>query len=352
MANPPTPVVLACFDKYRFTATASELCRVVADVAWEKQFDSIVLPMADGGEGTIDALATQGGRLRQSTVTGPLGQQVEAVWLLRGRTAFIEMAQASGLALAGGPEGNQPLDASTYGTGQLITEALVAGAKRIVVTLGGSATTDGGLGALNAMAPLARFRGIDLVVACDVDTTFVDAASAFGPQKGATNAQVALLTRRLEQLADRFRAERDVDVRAIPGTGAAGGLAGALVSLGARVTSGFGFVAEEVGLADAVASAAIVVTGEGRCDQESFNGKVVGGVCGLGAEAGVPVVIIAGEVDGDVVVPPEVASADIRMVSLTQRFGAERAWKEPLRCVREVVTSLLDDSSERASASR
>ena len=165
---PATPVVLACFDKFRFTATASELCRVVADVAWEKQYDSVVLPMADGGEGTIDALVAHGGRMRRSTVTGPLGEQVEAAWLLRDRTAFIEMAAASGLALVGGPEGNRPLDASTVGTGQLIVEALVAGAKRIVVTLGGSATTDGGLGALQAMAPLARFRGVDLVVACDV----------------------------------------------------------------------------------------------------------------------------------------------------------------------------------------
>ena len=178
---PAPPVVVACFDKFRFTASASELCRV-ADVAWERDLEALVRPMADGGEGTIDALAAQGGRLRRSTVTGPLGDPVEAVWLIREKTAFIEMAQASGLNLVGGPDGNRPLDATTFGTGQLIAEALVSGAKRIVVTLGGSATTDGGLGALNAMAPLARFRGTDLLVACDVQTTFTGAATDFGPQ--------------------------------------------------------------------------------------------------------------------------------------------------------------------------
>ncbi len=341
MAAPATPVVLACFDKYRFTASASALCRVVADVAWERGLDALVRPMADGGEGTIDALAAQGGQLRLSTVTGPLGDPVEARWLIREKTAFIEMAQASGLDLVGGPDGNRPLDATTFGTGQLIAEALVSGAKRIVVTLGGSATTDGGLGALNAMAPLARFRGVDLLVACDVQTTFTCAATDFGPQKGASPAQVALLTGRLEQLADRYLGERGIDVRSVPGAGAAGGLAGALVSIGARVTSGFSFVAEEVGLADAVAAADIVFTGEGRCDAESFNGKVVGGVCDLAHEAGVPVVIVAGEIDEDFTFPVSLNASKVRSVSLTKRFGAEQAWNAPLWCVREVVLELL-----------
>ncbi len=339
--RPATPVVLACFDKFRFTATASELCRVVADVAWERNLDALVRPMADGGEGTIDALAAHGGSVRRSIVTGPLGDPVEAVWLVRGRTAFIEMAQASGLGLVGGPQGNRPLDASTYGTGQLITEALVAGAKRIVVTLGGSATTDGGLGALNAMAPLARFRGVEIVVACDVETTFTDAAVDFGPQKGASAAQVALLTRRLDQLADRYLGESGIDVRAVAGSGAAGGLAGALVSIGARLTSGFSFVADEVGLADAIAGSGVVFTGEGRCDAESFNGKVVGGVCELACEAGVPVVVIAGEIGDDFALPPLWDATNVEAVSLTERFGPERAWNEPLSCVREVVAEHL-----------
>ncbi len=341
MSTLASPVVLACFDKFRFTASAPDLCRVVADVAWERDLEALVRPMADGGEGTIDALVAQGGRARRSTVTGPLGDPVEAVWLMRDSTAFIEMAQASGLDLAGGPDGNRPLDATTFGTGQLIAEALVSGAKRIVVTLGGSATTDGGLGALNAMAPLARFRGVDLLVACDVQTTFTAAAADFGPQKGASPAQVGLLTRRLEQLADRYLVERGIDVRSVPGSGAAGGLAGALLSIGARVTSGFSFVAEEVGLAEAIAAADIVFTGEGRCDAESFNGKVVGGVCDLARDAGVRVVIIAGAVDEEVSLPDARDAGRVDVVSLTKRFGADRAWNAPLRCVREVVAEFL-----------
>lgn len=335
------PVVVACFDKFRMTATAPDLCRVVADVAWEQNWDARVRPMADGGEGTIEALHAQGGVLQTTTVTGPLGAPVEAVWLLRGRTAFIEMARASGLALVGGPQGNRPLDATTYGTGQLLNAALATGAKRIVVALGGSATTDGGLGALDAMAPLARFRGTELVVACDVETVFVDAAESFGPQKGATPAQIGLLRRRLEQLADRYLAERGIDVRAVNGSGAAGGLAGALASLGASITSGFGFVADEAGLADAMAGASLIVTGEGRLDEESFNGKVVGGVCLMARTAGVPVVIVAGAVDPELVIPAELGDTIARIVSLTDLFGPDRAWNEPLSCVRECVPTLL-----------
>ncbi len=337
----PTKVVVACFDKFRLTATASELCRVVADVAWEQQWDCRAVPMADGGDGTIEVLAALGGRRRTTRVTGPLGATVDAVWLERGRTAFIEMAQASGLALVGGPDGNSPLDASTVGTGELIAEALASGVKRIVVTLGGSATTDGGLGALSAMGPLARYRGIELVVACDVETVFVDAARDFGPQKGATPSQVALLERRLQQLADRYLDERGVDVRALPGTGAAGGLAGALVSLGARVVSGFDLLADEAGLRDALDGAELVITGEGRCDEESFNGKVVGGVCGLARQVGVPVLIVAGDVEMGFRVPLSFRSTVVDVVSLTARVGPDRAWNEPLGALREVVVPVL-----------
>ncbi len=334
-------VVVACFDKFRLTANAIDLCRVAADVAWEQQWDCRSVPMADGGDGTMEVLAALGGRRRTSRVTGPLGEPVDAVWLERGRTAFIEMAQASGLALVGGPDGNRPLDASTIGTGELVAHALATGAKRIVVTVGGSATTDGGLGALAAMSPLARFRGVELVVACDVDTVFVDAARDFGPQKGASAAQVGLLERRLRQLADRYLDERGIDVRSVPGSGAAGGLAGALVSLGATIVSGFDLIADEAGLRDAMDGAALVVTGEGRCDDESFNGKVVGGVCGLARQAGVPVAIIAGVVDAEFVVPEEFRSTVTEVISLTERVGPSRAWNEPLGVLRETLGVLL-----------
>src|SRR5690606_20289937 len=160
--------------------------------------DTVELPMADGGEGFLDVL---GGANRTTTVTGPLGAPVEAGWRLSKGLAVIEMAAASGLELVGGADENDPVAATTAGTGELIAEAVDAGARRVLVGLGGAATTDGGLGALQAIHPPQRMRGIDLVVACDVRTRFVDAATVFGPQKGASSAQVELLRRRLERLA-------------------------------------------------------------------------------------------------------------------------------------------------------
>src|SRR5690606_14170883 len=148
--------------------------------------------------------------------------------------------------------GNDPLAATSAGTGELIDAALRAGAKRIVVGLGGSATTDGGLGALQAIPAAARLRGVELLVACDVSTPFTRAAEVFGRRKGATPAQVNLLTGRLEQLAASYRAEYGVDVEAIPGSGAAGGLAGGLAALGGKLVGGFELVADELGLHDAL----------------------------------------------------------------------------------------------------
>ena len=186
--------VVVAPDKFRGTATAVELVDALGRVAARAGCDVIGVPMADGGEGTLDAL---GGANRMSTVTGPVGDPIEAEWRLDGQLAVIEMARASGLEIAGGAEENDPIGATTYGTGELISGALEAGARRVVVGVGGSATTDGGLGALRALYPLQRLRGLDIVVACDVTTRFVDAAEVFGPQKGASAKQVALLTRRL-----------------------------------------------------------------------------------------------------------------------------------------------------------
>ena len=339
--HPGTRHLVAAFDKFRHTAKAADLCAGVGDVAWEAGWSCDPVPLGDGGEGTLDALAAQGGILRTTTVSGPLGDPVLATWLLRGTTAFIEMASASGLELVGGTEGNDALDASTYGTGELMVAALSVGAKRIVVALGGSATTDGGFGALRAMEPLPRFRGTKIVVACDVDTRFVDAATVFGPQKGASSLQVNLLTRRLQRLADLYRSERGVDVRDVPGAGAAGGLAGGLLSIGATLTSGFALVADETGLHEKMVGADLVVTGEGFVDDQSFNGKVVGGVCDLAAESGVGVLVIGGNVEQDLQVPAAVAGHVHAVVSLVERFGEQRAWDDTLECVRTVVQEHL-----------
>ena len=269
-------------DKFRGTATAAEACAAVGHACWELGHDAAEVPMSDGGEGLLEVL---GGPNRTSLVTGPLGGPVTAAWRIEHRTAVVEMAQASGLVLAGGAEGNDPLRASTVGTGELIDRALEQGARTIIVGLGGSATTDGGLGAIEALRSPARLRTVELEVGCDVRTRFVDAATVFGPQKGASPAQVSLLTARLEQLAQRYRDQFGVDVRELAGAGAAGGLAGALAALGGRLVPGFELVAEHVELEDRIATADTVVTGEGYLDAQSLEGKVVGGVCDLAAAA-------------------------------------------------------------------
>ena len=327
--------VVAAVDKFRDTATAAEVAHAVGQACWELGHDCDEFALADGGEGLLEAL---GGANRTSVVTGPLGTAVEAQWRLHRGTAIIEMAQASGLSLAGGAEGNDPMTATTAGTGELIDAALFAGAKRIIVGLGGSATTDGGLGALRAISAPVRLRAVELLVACDVTTHFVDAASVFGPQKGATPAQVKMLTGRLQQVAHQYRTEFGVDVTAIPGSGAAGGIAGMLAALGGRLLPGFDLVADEIGLYDAVEGADLLITGEGHLDRQSFEGKVVGGVAALAGEHGAPVAAVVGIADDDV-------RDRLPMIAIADLYGIERALREPLWCVehaaRELISQLL-----------
>ncbi len=329
--------VVAAPDKLRGTATAPEVAQAVASAARTAGWDCDEVPLADGGEGTLDAL---GGPNRTTTVTGPLGAPVEARWRLDGRTAVIEMAAASGLLLAGGAEGNDAVAASTTGTGELIAAAYEAGARRIVVGVGGSATTDGGLAALRALHPLSRLTGVELLVACDVRTRFLEAAATFAPQKGATPAQVALLRRRLERLAQVYLDDHGVDVTLLEGAGAAGGLAGGLAAAGARLVPGFDLVADAVGLDDQVEGADLVITAEGFLDEQSFEGKVVGGVQQLAGQLGVPVVAIVGEVfDG--------VADRIEAVSLVERFGAERARHDTLACIEEAAGEVLAQHVDR-----
>jgi glycerate kinase len=327
--------VVVAPDKFRGTATARQLIDAVAVPAAAAGWTAVGVPMADGGEGTLDAL---GGPNRVATVTGPLGDTVEAEWRLDRRTAVIEMARASGLELVGGAEGNDAVAASTYGTGELIALALDAGARRIVVGLGGSATTDGGLGALRALSPLPRLRGVELIGACDVRTRFVDAAPVFAPQKGASERQVELLRRRLERLADVYLEEHHVDVRAIDGSGAAGGLGGALAAIGGDLVDGFDLVSDELGLADEIETAELVVTGEGHLDAESFEGKVVGGVSALATSLGVPCLIVVGAIDPDL---DRSLLGDAQVVSLAERFGDAEARRDTAARVAEVVADAL-----------
>src|SRR5437763_7917604 len=298
-------VALVWPDKVRGTLSAAGAAEALArglEAAEvdRRRFDEVRrLPLADGGEGTLDALlASQGGAQRRATVTGPLGDPVEAAWgVLPDGTAVVESARASGLGLVGGA--NDPLAATSRGTGELIRAAVRSGARRIVVAVGGSAMTDGGLGAVDALA--WSLKGLDVTVACDVTTSFLDAARVFGPQKGATAAQVALLTRRLERLAGVYRQRTGCDVTALDHAGAAGGLAGGLAALGARLEPGFEVVARAGGFEAALDGVDLVLTGEGRFDGTSLEGKVTGEVLAWAASEGVAYrAVVAGQVADDV----------------------------------------------------
>ena len=323
--------VVAAPDKFRGTSTAGEIADAVVRGATSAGATADALPMADGGEGTLEAL---GGANRQSQVTGPLGPTVDAAWRLVDRSAVVEMAQASGLVLAGGAEGNEPLDATTAGTGELIREAVESGARRVSVAVGGSATTDGGLGALRAMGSPARYRGVELLVACDVRTTFAEAAEVFGPQKGASAAQVEMLRRRLVRLAQQYEEDFGIDVADLSRSGAAGGLAGGLAAIGAELVDGIDLVAEELALDEVLEGADLVVTGEGMLDATSYEGKVVGGVSAYAAAAGLPVLLVVGQVAAGLADRSDV-------VSLVERVGGERARSDPAGCVEAVVAEVV-----------
>ena len=323
--------VVAAPDKFRGTASAAAVAAAMARSVVDAGGSAVEVPMADGGEGTLEAL---GGPNRTTRVSGPLGRPVEAYWRLDGPTAVIEMALTSGLLLAGGSDGNRALDATTAGTGELIRLAVEQGARRVLVGMGGSATTDGGLGALQAMGSPARYWGVHLLVACDVRTSFVEAAEVFGPQKGASPAEVELLRRRLERLAQVYEEEYGVAVGDLPRAGAAGGLAGGLAAIGATLVDGVDLVADELVLDELVDGVDLVVSGEGHLDASSFDGKVVGGVAAHATALSVPLFVVAGRVD------PEVAGR-VDAVSLVESFGEGRAMYDTLACVAEAVSARL-----------
>ena len=302
-------------------ALAAGVRDVLPDVVCE------LVPMADGGDGTVAAFLATGATARRVRVSGPLEGTVEATYARDGETAIVEMAAASGLALLGRRRGARR--ATTRGTGELLRDALDGGARRIILGIGGSATTDGGAGALAALGarfldaagaalepvPEAltrvarvdldgldtRLRAVDLAVACDVDNPLLGpqgAAAVYGPQKGASAADVAFLDAMLARLADAMSAATGRDLRALPGAGAAGGLGWALASAcGARLERGVALVAQVRGLAHALEGANWCFTGEGRIDAQTLHGKVVDGVASLARAARVPVIAFGGSVE-------------------------------------------------------
>jgi glycerate kinase len=322
------PHVVAAPDRFGPTASARQVAAAVTRAANRVGWTCDEAPVADGGVGILDAL---GGAVRRTQARGPLSDAITAEWRMEGSTAVLEMAQVAGLDIVGGPEWNDPMRASTSGVADLITAAAAAGATRIVVGVGGSASTDGGLGCVRALGARG-LRGVEVVVAYDVATTFVDAAHRFAAQKGATPPQVALLARRLERLAQVYEEENGVDVADLPGSGAAGGLAGGLAALGAKLVPGFELIADSIDLVQRIEGADLTVTGESFLDEHSFEGGAVGGVMELCREAGVAVVSVVIEAHGEQADP---------VIDLVERFGRERALTATVECVEEAMAAHL-----------
>jgi glycerate kinase len=314
-----TARVLVAPDDFKGTFTAPEVAAAIAAGIRDAGLEADELPIADGGNGTVAALhASLGGELRTARVSDPLGRPVDAHWLMLpdGRSAVIEMAAASGLSLVA-PEERDAWGASTRGTGELIAAASAAGAERVLVAVGGSATTDGGAGAVAALQAAGARPA--LTVICDVRVPFEDCARVFGPQKGADPEMVERLTRRLHQQAEA--APRDP--RGRPMTGAAGGLSGGLwAHCGAELVAGARFVLDAVALDARLEAADAVVSGEGRLDDQTLTGKAIAELAARSRVAGKPLHVVAGT---STLTPDEVAElglAGVREASPLEELRA------------------------------
>lgn len=270
-------------DSFKGTFSASEVAAAIASGLRAAGREAVELPVADGGEGTMEVLVgALGGELRTVTASDPLGRPVEAAFaLLPDGTAVVETAQASGLGLVDERE-RDAWAATTRGTGDLIVAAADAGAERVIVTVGGSATTDGGAGAVEALDEAGV--QVELDVLADVRTPFEQAARVFGPQKGADPSMVKRLERRLHRQADGYLR----DPRGERMTGAAGGLSGGLwAQHGARLVPGAAYVLDAIGFDGRMRAVAFVVTGEGQLDGQTLQGKIVGEVATRCRQGGV-----------------------------------------------------------------
>ena len=340
--NRRRPKIVVAPDKFKGSLTAVQAAQAIADGLRRSRadIDVVQLPVADGGDGTVAAALAAGYEPKTATVQGPTGEPVEATFAVRGEQAVLELAEASGISRL--PHGTlAPLTASTYGTGQLLLAALDAGCRSLILGVGGSASTDGGAGMVQALG--ARFlsaageevgRGgaalLDLdrvdptlldprlasttvILACDVDNPLVGAqgaATVYGPQKGATSDDVELLDKALSHYAEVVHRDMGLHLSHRAGAGAAGGTgAGAIAFLGAVSSSGIELMLEVVGFARAVEGADLVITGEGSLDAQSLSGKTPVGVARAAASAGVPVIALVGRL--------EVGPDELRAVGIT-----------------------------------
>jgi glycerate 2-kinase len=286
--------VLVAPDSFKGTFRATEVAAAIG-----RGLESAGLappdlcPVADGGDGTMEVLLTAlGGETAAASVHDPLGREIEAAYALLedGGTAVIEMARASGLALVA-PEERDAVAASTRGTGELIAAAVTDGAQVVLLACGGSATTDGAAGAIEAIEEAGGPGGARIVCLCDVSTPFERAAEVFGPQKGADPATVRKLTKRLNDLAQTLPR----DPRGRPMTGSAGGLSGGLwAQYGAVLEPGAAFVLEALDFDARMRAARAVIVGEGRIDEQTLQGKIAGEIATRARQAGVPCFAIVG----------------------------------------------------------
>ena len=288
-------------DSYKGCLTAAEAAAIMASALREHHpgWDIVELPLADGGEGTVDAvLSSLGGRLLQAEVSDPLGRRVTASYGLCGDLAVVEVAEACGLKYLAPSERN-PLIATTRGVGELLLAARSQGASRFLIGLGGTATCDGGVGMMSVAGLREALAGCSLELLCDVDNPFVGprgAARVFAPQKGASPADVEILEGRMEVLAQAMLAETGTDVSDMPGAGAAGGLGGAFLAyFNAARVSGIDRILDLAGFETIVEGAGLVITGEGKSDMQTLSGKVPFGV--LRRAHNVPVILISGRIE-------------------------------------------------------
>lgn len=282
--------VLIAPDSFKGTFSAAEVAQALGEGFASAGIHADLCPLADGGEGTVTALVPLGDQVLVDTVD-PLGKPITAAYCLSGNTAYVECAAANGLTLVD-PEDRDASAASTFGTGLLIADAFARTARRIVVACGGSATTDGGAGCLAAVDAAGGLGGVEVIVLTDVTVPFEDAAVWFAPQKGADADEVAALTQRLHETA----ALLPKDPRRVDGSGAAGGLAGALwATYDAVIHPGAAYVLDALDVDARVRSSGLVVTGEGRIDEQTFHGKLVGEVAHRCRAAAVPCVAVVGK---------------------------------------------------------
>ena len=322
--------IILAFDSFKGSASSLQLAEAAAEGVRQVLPDcrTVVFPIADGGEGTVDALrSAMHARTVTCSVTGPLGEPLEASYALAGTTALVELASAAGLTLVP-EERRNPLRTTTFGVGQLIADAVSRGCRHIVLGLGGSATNDAGTGILAALgyrfldsdgqelppvgASLAKIAEIDsrnalpalcdvrFTLACDVANPFCGpdgAAAVYAHQKGALPADVAVLDAGMRHYASVLKKLAGRDIADVPGAGAAGGVAGGLLPfVNASIRSGIDTVLDLLRFDDALDGASLVITGEGRIDAQSSMGKAVGGILARAAKRGVPVVALAGQV--------------------------------------------------------